>query len=162
METTESLNPKSKLFCTVRGEWVDPLPEERVRVGLIRFMTEELGYPRQLLAVEKALSQFPHLAQRCTKSLPRRRADLVCYAKDIHPDHSLYPLLLIECKAIPLTAKAVQQLTGYNHYLQAPFVALCNGKEIKSGYFDVERGGYVFSNTLPSFRELLAILEKRR
>lgn len=120
-------------------------------------MTEQLGYPKQLLVVEKALHQFPHLAHHPTKDFPRRRADLVCYAKDIHPDHELYPLVLIECKAVPLTAQAIQQVTGYNHYLKARFVALCNGNEVRSGYFDAERGGYIFANTLPSYQELLAL-----
>jgi hypothetical protein len=155
METTESLNPKSKLLCSVRGEWVEALPEERVRQGLIRLMTEQLGYPSELLMIERALHQFPHLAHEPTSSFPRRRADLVCYGKGIHPDFPLYPLLLIECKAVPLTSKAIQQLTGYNHYLKAPFVALCNASEIKTGYFDATRKGYVFIDRLPFYRELL-------
>jgi hypothetical protein len=156
MEITESSNPKSKLLCSVRGEWVEALPEERVRQALIRLMTEQLGYPRELLVIERALHQFPHLALQSTRSLPRRRADLVCYGKGIHPDFPLYPLLLVECKAVPLTSKAIQQLTGYNHYLRAPFVALCNANEVKSGYFDPIRKGYVFVDKLPSYRELLA------
>jgi hypothetical protein len=162
METSESSNLKSKEFCPIRGEWVNLLPEEKVRLSLIRFMTERLEYPSQLIAVERSLHQFPHLAGGATKNLPKRRADIVCYARDIHPEHALYPLLLIECKAVPLTATAVQQLTGYNHYLKAYFIALCNGSEMRSGYFDENQGGYVFSNTLPSYKELLRVLEKRR
>ncbi len=162
METTELSSQKSKLYCPIRGEWVEPLPEERVRVALIQFMIKDLGYPKELLVVEKALNQFPHLTSQHTQKFPKRRADLVCYGSGIHPDHSLYPLLLVECKAVPLNAKAIQQLTAYNHYLQAYFVALCNGTEVKSGYFDQQQGGYVFSNTLPSYRDLLNVLKKRR
>lgn len=162
MEITESSNLKSNLFCPVRGEWVEPLPEERVRQGLIRLMTEQLGYPLSLLVVEKALHQFPHLSHTDKKILPKRRADLVCYAAGIHQKNSLHPLLLVECKAIPLRQSAIQQLTGYNHYLQADFVALCNQTEIRTGYFDAEQGGYVFAPTLPRYTELLTVLEKRR
>ena len=162
MATTESLNLKPKLLCPVRREWVEPLPEEKVRIGLIQYMTQKLGYPPQLLVVEKALHQFPHLSQQQTANFPKRRADLVCYGSGIHPDHPLFPLLLVECKAVPLNGKAIQQLTAYNHYLQAYFVALCNGTEVRSGYFDQKQGGYVFSNTLPSYLELLTVLEKRR
>lgn len=162
METTESLNPKSKILCPVRREWVEPLPEEKIRVALIQYMTQKLGYPPQLLVVEKALHQFPHLQQQQTENFPKRRADLVCYGSGIHPEYPLYPLLLVECKAVPLNGKAVQQLTAYNHYLQAYFVALCNESSVRSGYFDEGQGGYVFSNTLPSYHELLTVLKKRR
>ena len=162
MGTTESSSLKPKLFCPIRREWVEPLPEEKVRLSLVQFMTKELGYPPQLLVVEKALHQFPHLPPEQTRHFPKRRADLVCYASGIHPDHPLFPLLLVECKAIPLDGKAVQQLTAYNHYLQAYFVALCNGTEVKSGYYDAGQGKYLFANTLPTYRELLMILEKRR
>lgn len=162
MEITESSSPKSKLFCPVRKEWVSALPEERIRVSLLHYMTQKLDYPAHLLVVEKALHQFPHLAQRKISSLPKRRADLVCYAPNVHPSHPLYPLLLVECKAIPLQPAAIQQLTGYNHYLQAHFVALCNGTEMRAGYFDASQGGYVFSETLPSYNQLLKILAARR
>lgn len=87
-------------------------------------MIEQLGYPRELIVVEKELSLLPHL--RSHGQLPTRRADIICFGKDIHPDYSLFPLLLIECKAGEMGFDAEQQALGYNHYVQAPYVALAN------------------------------------
>ncbi len=97
-------------------------PEEKIRQSLLVFMQEELLYPKELISVEKALSAFPHLKG---KKLPNRRFDIaVLQAK------TFLPLLIIECKAVPLNQKAFDQVIGYNHLVNAPFLALANGKEI--------------------------------
>jgi len=91
-------------------------------------MTTQLGFPKELLLIEKKLSEFPHL--KGISALPERRADLVCFAKGIHPEHSLFPLLLIECKRGRADKNAKAQVMGYNHFLQAPFVAIAGEKQI--------------------------------
>lgn len=94
------------------------LPEEDVRNQLLDFMKGHLGYPKEKISVERSLSAIPHLEG---KKVPNRRFDIVVFGKE-----NLYPLLLIECKAIPFNQSAVDQVKGYNHLIQAPFIALAN------------------------------------
>lgn len=150
-----------KLHCPIRREWVKDLPEERVRQQLIRLMVEELGYPISYLAVEKELSRMPHLALMGKSKVPQRRADLVCFAKGIHSSFELYPLLLIECKAVKLTPRVITQVTGYNHFMKAYFIALANQDTIQTGWFDPELMTYRFVDYLPPFSALVQSIKTR-
>lgn len=123
MKTTGS-SKLNKYYDRLRRQAVIAAPEETVRQKLIEVMVEQLGYPRELLVVEKSLSQLPHLFRQ--KGLPRRRADLLCFGKNIHKEHLLFPLLLVECKEGSLKLNAEQQVLGYNYFVQAPYVALAN------------------------------------
>lgn len=158
METTVSLNPKpdssDKLFCRVRKEWIIALPEEKVRQGVLSQLIDILGFPASNIALEKKLSQMPHVTSMASK-LPTRRADIVCFAQNIHPEHSLYPLLLIECKAVPLTKRVINQVVSYNHYVKAYFLAIANQDEVQIGVFDRTIGEYRFEKGLPSYPILL-------
>ena len=107
-------------------------------------MIGELGYPKELIAVEKELKTLPHLA---SESVPDRRIDLICFTNRITP------LLLMECKAEPLSPKAVEQALGYNLYVKAPYVAVVNDREICFRY-DLSCSNCVL-NRLPSYAELL-------
>jgi hypothetical protein len=137
-----------------RARWVQELPEERVRQRLVSYLVESLGYPRSLILTEQALHQLPHLRGSKAK-LPLRRLDILCYASDIHPEHALYPLLLIECKAVPLNSRTRQQVIGYNHYVGAHFLAIANAQEIQTGYFDVSQREYRFGQGLPTYEQLM-------
>lgn len=130
-------------------------PEEIVRQQLIRRMVEELGYPAALMAVEKELSTLPHLA--LTTSLPQKRADLLCFAPKIHPNYPLYPLLLIECKRTTPNAAALEQLLGYNAFVQAPFVALASPEGIQVAPYSREALSRRWLTTLPSYGELVGL-----
>jgi hypothetical protein len=110
---------KGSLFDPFRQAWVVASPEEIVRQKLLHVMITQLGFPRELLAVEIQLSEIPHL--KGVPNLPKRRVDIICFAKGIH---SLYPLLLIECKEGQVGEDAKLQVLGYNHYIQAKFVAI--------------------------------------
>lgn len=87
-------------------------------------MIDRLGYPLGYFALEKSLSQLPHLSP--STHFPKRRADLIVFGKNIHPQEPLYPLLLVECKAVPLTRKTLQQLKSYNQFIKAYFIAAVN------------------------------------
>lgn len=145
------------LFCSVRKILVPSTPEEKVRQSLIQLMVTDLGYPLQSLVIEKSLSQIPHLAMEKRK-IPSRRADILCLAKDIHPSFEFFPLLLVECKAVPITQKTIQQVVGYNYYLQAYFIVIANENEIQTGWFDPVRKDYSFITGLPKYSELLKSL----
>lgn len=94
-------------------------PEEQVRQALLRQLNE-LGYPSSLIAVEKEIGAG-------------RRADIICYHK---VEGELKPYLLIECKAVSLNQAAINQVIGYNHDVQAPYIAVANQHEVRCGWFD--------------------------
>jgi Type I restriction enzyme R protein N terminus (HSDR_N) len=141
------------LFCPLRKRWVAALPEEKIRQGLIQKMTQRLGYPLASLALEKNLSQLPHLKDKT--SLPRRRADLIVFAKDLHPQHSLYPLLLVECKAVPFTRTVLRQIVGYNRFVGAYFIAAVNQTNTLLGLYHPQYQEFLFREGLLSHDLLL-------
>lgn len=146
------MKTQDSLICLLRNTPIAALPEEKIRQQLIDQMINQLGYPKGNLTLETSLHQLPHL-QGAVRTLPQRRTDLICFGKGIHPQWDLYPLLVVECKAVKLTQKAMTQLIGYNHYLNARFIALTNGEEKKVGWR--ENGQYQFIHWLPSYRELM-------
>jgi hypothetical protein len=109
-----------KVYDSFRKIYVAATPEEVVRQKLLRVLTEDLGYPKEMIVIEKRLSELPHLQQR-KKAVPDRRLDILCYTKK---GETLFPLILIECKAEKLHEKMFSQVEGYNSYIGASFVAL--------------------------------------
>ncbi len=152
---SSSLN-RQQLYDPFRRAWVRATPEEQVRQHWLRRMTEELGYPKELLVVERQLSELPHLAP---SSVPDRRIDLICYGKG--GDSSLFPLLLIECKAGPLSEDAVNQVVGYNHHVRAQFAAVVNLQEARLWTMD-EKNENMFCPFLPSFKELIQWVHRKQ
>jgi sulfur carrier protein ThiS len=132
-----------EVFDEIRSCWVAATPEEIVRQLWIKKMVQELGFPKELIAVEKELKALPHLA---SAPVPDRRIDVLCFTNT----ESLVPLLLMECKAEQILPKAIEQVMGYNLYVQAPFVAIANDREICFRY------NQCILNRLPSYTELLA------
>jgi hypothetical protein len=141
------------LFCPLRKIWVAALPEEKIRQALVQKMTQRLGYSLGSIALEKNLEQLPHL--QATRSLPRRRADLIVFAKDLHPQHAFYPLLLVECKAAPLTHKVLRQLIGYNQFVGAYFIAAVNETTTYLGYYHPHYQDFQFEEGLIMYDLLL-------
>jgi hypothetical protein len=160
----ESSSPnKEELFDPIRKKWVLATPEEKVRQMLLQQMILELSYPRELLTIEKSLSEMPHLKGGGSSSAPLRRTDVLCFAKGIHPEHSLYPLLLIECKeCASLTEEAKQQVIGYNYFIKACFVAVAYPKGIQWGYYDSKVQNYSFFSSLPSYHRLMQAVAHAR
>lgn len=143
------------LKCLIRNRLVKATPEEKVRQNLLRLMIEQLGYSPNLIILEKKLSQLPHLRSALPTEIPDRRLDLLVMAKGIHPHESLYPLLLVECKAEKITDQALRQVIGYNHFLQAYYFALACSDEIRTGWYDRSLGDYRIVRGLPPFQALV-------
>jgi len=141
-----------EIYDPVRKRWVRATPEEIVRQTLLRQMIDRLGYPKELIAVEKDLKEMPHLKN---SSPPKRRIDLVCFAKGLSKEHPLYPLILIECKDTPLDRKAIEQVIGYHYFVDSPFIAVANAEEVWVGC----KAKYIFQRTLPSYADLLKQVE---
>ena len=141
------------LFCPLRKKWVSALPEEKIRQALVHDMTQRLGFPLGSIVLEKSLSQLPHL--QTSTSLPKRRADLIVLAKNLHPQYPFYPLLLVECKAVPLTQKVLRQIVGYNQFVKACFIAAVNQTTAYTGWYDPEQQDYCFQEGLVSYERLI-------
>jgi hypothetical protein len=124
-----SSNLNKLIYDEIRKKWVKATPEEQVRQLWIQRMTCQLGYPKEILVVAKALKELPLGLEK----LPDRRLDILCYAKG---EKGIFPLLLIECKKGRLTDDALNQLIGYNFYIRAPFVAAVSLDEVRFGLFE--------------------------
>ncbi|MBX7066844.1 MAG: type I restriction enzyme HsdR N-terminal domain-containing protein [Parachlamydiales bacterium] len=101
-------------------------------------MADELGFPKGLISVERGIGG--------------RRTDIVCYTKEMKP------LLLVECKAVPLNEEAIQQALGYNEKMLAPFLCLANGEEIHTFWFEGKKR--VSVPFLPAFKDLYAAFQR--
>lgn len=144
------------LYCPYRKKTVAHNPEEDVRQQLLKRMTEQLLYPAEYLVLEKELKLLPHLKD--SVNIPSRRLDIVCFAK--HPTtQNLFPLLLVECKAVPIQQEMFRQVTGYNHYVKALFIAIVNRAECRFGWYDTKKMAYVYTSSFPAFPDLLASLK---
>ncbi len=119
----------NQVFDEIRGKHVPATPEELIRQSLLYIMIYRLHFPKELISIEKQLSELPHLTGQL--SLPERRADIICFAKNIHPEYPLYPLLLIECKEGKISHEAIEQALGYNHYVQAPYIAVAGNDGVQ-------------------------------
>lgn len=144
------------IYCPIRRENVAALPEELIRQRFILFMLQERGFPASLVTVEKSLRQLPHLSPLERQAAPCRRADILCFAKGIC-GAAFHPLLLVECKAVKLTKRALNQVIGYNHHVRSCFIAIVNDQEMCLGWFDKAKGEYSFIEDLPPYNELLLL-----
>lgn len=150
---------KQEVYDAIRQSWVAATPEEIVRQRLIRRLVESLGFPQEYISVEIELGAMPHLKSR-GGLFPDRRSDIVCFAKGIHQEHSLYPLLLIECKDRSHGEQAKEQVIGYNHHVGAYFVAVASQAGEEFGYYDQALGRHHFISHIPSYEQLLSSLKK--
>lgn len=101
-------------------------------------MVGELGFPKGLISVERGIGS--------------RRTDIVCYSKEMEP------LLIVECKAVPLNEETIQQALGYNETLSAPFLCIANGEEIFTYWFEGKNRKSV--PFLPLFKDLYAVFQR--
>jgi hypothetical protein len=150
------MQESSTLFCAIRKEWVAALPEEKVRQRILFHMIDQKGFPASLVSVEQSLKHLPHLQAMDRRSVPNRRADIVCFSKGVRAD--LRPLLLIECKSIKLTPSIMSQVVGYNHFVGSRFIAIGNHEEIRTGWYNHEKKDYEFINFLPDYSDLIKVI----
>ena len=149
--TVSSSQNEEKIYDEFRGLWVTATPEERIRQSLLKKMVGALSYPKGLLTVEASLSRVCNKQIISVSKIPTRRLDIICFAKR---KNSLVPLLIIECKEdASLVEAAWQQVLGYNHFVQAPFLAVAYPDGERFGY-PTEKG-FVFLSRLPSYTDLI-------
>lgn len=119
-----------QIFDPIRKKWVISTPEEVIRQKWIEVMINHLGFPKELLVIEKGLKNLAHLKGDLS-TFPDRRVDILSYMKS--STEELSPLLLIECKCISLNEKALKQVMGYHHLIRSHYIALANEDEILLG-----------------------------
>lgn len=118
-------------------------PEEAIRQALLMEMIEKFGFPKEMLVVERTLGSLPHLMGQ---KVPNRRFDIICFHK---VEEAIRPLLLVECKAVSLSQKCLEQVIGYNHYAQAPFIALANHECVMTGMYRWDGGYELIEGLIP-------------
>ncbi len=139
-----------QIFDSFRGIWVKATPEEALRQAVLRKMVSSLGYPRELIAVEKEIRE---LVPSNSVRTPQRRIDIVCFKKSLC--FGLQPLILIECKDKLFVQKAIDQVIGYNAFIKAPFLAVISLKGEMVGCWDEVLQRYRFRRGFPGYQELL-------
>lgn len=118
------------------------LPEERVRLQLVDYLTEEAAFSKNRLSFETPVN------------LPRDKAasrtDLICYDSDFKP------LLLIECKApeIKLDGKAAIQISRYNQMVGASTLMISNGVQ---DYWFTAKGNELLQKVPEQFKPINAV-----
>lgn len=140
----------NQLFDPIRKLWVSASPEECVRQKWLEVMIDHLSFPKELIIVEQEIARLPHL-QTLAHIDSLGRVDILAYMK---VNEGLMPLLLIECKEIPLSEKALLQVRGYNAFIKAPFMAIANETEIQLG-FEEASGTFSKLDFLPAYPLLI-------
>lgn len=104
---------REEVFCRSRKRWLLLTPEEWVRQNFLIYLTEVLGYPSSLIAVEK---------QVLVNQL-KRRFDIVVYK------NTMEAFMIVECKemGVAVTEKVIQQVLEYYSVVQSELVVVTNG-----------------------------------
>ena len=135
------------LFDPIRQKEVPATPEELVRQATIKFLMDEVKVPKNLIAVEFALSTVEPSTDD--------RVDLL--VQDFKASGDLkHPWLLVECKAPgEYTWQALQvQLNKYLQILTPKYVMLSLGDAVR--YFELDAATKRFQKIekLPEFTSL--------
>jgi hypothetical protein len=128
---------KVSIFDEIRKKFILLTPEEWVRVHVVRFLIEEMNYPKSYINVEKVVKI----------NGMNKRYDIVVFNKD----GSIF--LLIECKApeISIDQKTFDQIARYNMILNANYLMVTNGLNHYFCEMDFEKEHYSFLRELPHF-----------
>jgi len=129
-----------EIFDPVRKKYVVLTPEERVRQGIILYLSNTKHYPLNLMRVEVGM-KLNNMQKRC---------DVLIYNRNRNP------LLMIECKAenVKISQALFEQLSRYNLVFKVPYLIATNGKNTYFCKINFEKQTYEFLDEIPSFDEL--------
>ncbi len=127
------------ILDTLRQKYVKLTPEEWVRQHFVRYMIEQLGYPRGRTAVETG---FVFQGKQC-------RADVLIY------NTQGKTLLMGECKApgIKLNQHVFDQIGRYNAVVHATYLVVTNGIQHYCCVIDRKNKTYHFLNAIPQYTD---------
>ena len=140
---------QNKIFDAQRRILLENRPEEIIRQKIVQFLSCTLQFPKDLLVLEKTVADLNTSGLSCPVN---RRIDILCYGKDLH---EIFPLLLIECKAHKITKKDREQIEGYNHWINAKFIALVSEDDVFTGFYHKEKKCYEYHHGLYDYQTLL-------
>ncbi len=131
------------IFDEFRRRWVVLTPEEWVRQNFLKFLLDEKGFPKTLMAIEKVV-EINRLQQRF---------DLLVY------NRKGKPLLVAEFKApeVAINQAVFDQVIRYNNSLMAPYILVSNGRVHFVCYIDFKVGRAEYLREIPEFNSLLNI-----
>lgn len=126
---------KKEIFDSLRKKWVRLTPEEWVRQNWVQWMVQTMGYPPEMIGVEKQI-QLGEL---------NKRFDLLVY------NQRHQPWLLIECKSmdVSLNKEVLDQLLRYHLELPAHYLLISNGTH--SYLWKKEPGGLKEMDQMPAW-----------
>jgi type I site-specific restriction endonuclease len=132
-------NGKLYIFDLLRKKYLLLTPEEWVRQHLIHHLLN-LNYPKGRMASEQGL-RYNSLS---------RRADLLIY------DDQGKPFLLAECKAptVALSVDTWAQIAAYQKSLQAQFLIITNGLELRCFQFLPSENDWKQLAQIPPYAEV--------
>lgn len=127
---------EKRLYNPILKTTFSNLPEERVRLALVDYLTVEANVSSSRISFESPVK----LAGDKSSS----RTDIICYDADFKPR------LLVECKApeIKLDEKAAVQIARYNQKVGAPFLLVSNG--VLDFWFEIEDDQVQYKEKLPN------------
>ncbi len=136
----KSAEGKADIFDEMRKKYVALTPEEWVRQNFIRYLTDYLGYPGSLIAIEKGL---------VVNNRPKR------FDAVVH-DKFGAPLVLLEFKApsVKLTTKTFEQIALYNQKLKVKYLIISNGLKHYCCKIAFDTQKIEFLKEIPSFENL--------
>ena len=140
---------RNKVLDSNRKVLILSRPEEQVRQKVIHFLVNNLKFPKDLIVVERKISDLTSSGLLCPIN---RRIDILCYGKG---PKGLFPLLLIECKADQFKSQDKEQLEGYNKWIGAEFVAIVSKKEAHTGFLVEDLKAYHYDQGLKDYETLL-------
>ena len=136
---TTDVEGRMMIFDSIRNKFVVNTPEEWVRQNTVKYIHEELGFPKSLIALEK---QF---------TLHRRvkRTDIIVYSNKGEA------ILLVECKrpSIKITQSTFDQAFRYNIILKVPYLMVTNGEELYCCQMDGDQVKFI--SEIPTYQDIL-------
>lgn len=128
---------RTLIFDSVRNKYLVNTPEEWVRQNTVKYFTEELGYPKSLIALEKAFQLHRRI----------KRTDIVVH------DQNGSPFILVECKrpSVKITQSTFDQAFRYNIILKVPYLVITNGEELYCCFVENEK--VTFIEDIPAFEK---------
>lgn len=128
---------RPEVYDPVRRRFVALTPEEWVRQHTIAYLSEGLGYPQSLIAVEGSL----------TLNDLKKRFDILLY------NTKGQPVLLVECKApnVKITQAVFDQAARYNMAFKVSLLFITNGLQHYCCRIDHVNGEVSFLDTIPHY-----------